>query len=122
MGRGEQRLLRQRVEDERWKPPDPIEIKINFDGAFDKQNSRSRIGIVCRDLSGKILNCRVMVNNRVPTPFVVEALSCLQAMKAGLNLGFRRVVVEGDALNIIKKVKSNDKDKSILSQYISDIK
>ncbi|MBA0780208.1 hypothetical protein Gotri_004338, partial [Gossypium trilobum] len=63
-----------------------------------------------------------MVNNRVPTPFVVEALSCLQAMKAGLNLGFRRVVVEGDAFNIIKKVKSNDKDKSILSQYISDIK
>ncbi|MBA0570767.1 hypothetical protein Golob_004378 [Gossypium lobatum] len=44
-----------------------------------------------------------MVNNGVPTPFIVEALSCLQAMKAGLNLGFRRVVVEGDALNIIKK-------------------
>ncbi|MBA0879401.1 hypothetical protein Goshw_003363, partial [Gossypium schwendimanii] len=48
-----------------------------------------------------------MVNNRVLTPFIVEALSSLQAMKAGLNLGFRRVVVEGDALNIIKKVYRN---------------
>ncbi|MBA0780206.1 hypothetical protein Gotri_004337 [Gossypium trilobum] len=63
-----------------------------------------------------------MVNNRVPTPFAVEALVCLQAMKAGLDLGFKRVVMEVDTLSIMKKVKSNDKDKSVLSQYISDIK
>ncbi|MBA0841185.1 hypothetical protein Goarm_003691, partial [Gossypium armourianum] len=69
-----------------------------------------------------MLNCRTMVNNRVPTPFAVEALMCLQAVKAGLDLGFRRVVMEVDTLSIIKKVKSNDKDKLVLSQYISDIK
>ncbi|KAK5772977.1 hypothetical protein PVK06_049279 [Gossypium arboreum] len=61
------------------------------------------------------LNCRAMINNRVPTPFAVEALACLQAVKVSLDVGFRLMVVEGDALNIIKKVKSNDKDKSVLS-------
>ncbi|MBA0570766.1 hypothetical protein Golob_004377 [Gossypium lobatum] len=44
-----------------------------------------------------------MVNKRVPTPFAVEVLVCLQAMKAGLDLGFRRVVMEVDTLSIIKK-------------------
>ncbi|MBA0696511.1 hypothetical protein Goari_003058, partial [Gossypium aridum] len=63
-----------------------------------------------------------MVNKRVPTPFAVEALVCLQAMKVGIDLGFRWVVMEVDTLSIIKKVKSNDKEKPVLSQYISDIK
>lgn len=66
------------MEDEWWKPPFPIEIKINFDGAFDKQNSRPGTRIVSKDSSGMILNCRTMVNNRVPIPFA--------AVKVGLDI------------------------------------
>ncbi|MBA0746662.1 hypothetical protein Gogos_009161, partial [Gossypium gossypioides] len=106
------RLPGQRVVEERWRPPKPDEIKINFDGAFDKQTFKFGIGIVCRDPEGKILNCRSKVNNRIPTTFAVEALACLQAVRMGLDLDYRRVVVEGDAFSIIKKLQRKENDKS----------
>nr|KJB61324.1 hypothetical protein B456_009G352100 [Gossypium raimondii] len=116
------RLPGQRVVEERWRPPKPDEIKINFDGAFDKQTFKFGIGIVCRDPEGKILNCRSKVNNRIPTTFAVEALACLQAVRMGLDLGYRRVVVEGDALSIIKKLQRKENDKSVLTLYTINIK
>ncbi|KAG8492969.1 hypothetical protein CXB51_012664 [Gossypium anomalum] len=95
------KLPGQRVVEERWRLPKLDEIKINFDRAFDKQTFKSGIGIVCRDSKGKILNCRL------------EALACLQVVRIDLDLGYRRVVVEGDALSIIKKLQRKENDKLI---------
>ncbi|KAK5818410.1 uncharacterized protein LOC108477907 [Gossypium arboreum] len=121
MGRGKPQLPGQRIV-ERWRPLEPDEIKINFDGAFDKQIFKYGIGIVCRDSEGKILYCRLEVNNRIPTTFAAKALACVQAVRMGLDLSYQRVVVEGDALSIIKKIQRNENDKSMLSPYIIDIK
>lgn len=104
----------QRIEEEWWRPPKPSEIKINFDGAFYRQTSKSGTVIISKDSEGKILNCTTVVNNRIPTLFVTKALPYLQAVKTSLDMGLQKVVVEGDAFNIIKKIQNNEKDKSIL--------
>ncbi|KAG8488566.1 hypothetical protein CXB51_016292 [Gossypium anomalum] len=79
-------------------------------------------GIALQDSEGKILYCRLEVNNRIPTTFAAKALACLQAVRMGLDLSYQRVVVEGDALSIIKKIQRNENDRSMLSPYIIDIK
>ncbi|MBA0682261.1 hypothetical protein Goari_023992 [Gossypium aridum] len=43
---------------------------------------------------------------------MVEAGACLQALQFAEDLGFQRILVEGDALIVIKKMKSIEEDKS----------
>ncbi|MBA0729128.1 hypothetical protein Golax_025802, partial [Gossypium laxum] len=112
----------QRIEEERWRPPDLSEVKINFEATFDKQTNKSSTSIVCRDLEGVILGSKTVVNIRIPTPFAAEVLACLQPIQTRLELGFRQVVIEGDTLSVIKKVQSKEEDRSVISPYIDDIK
>ncbi|MBA0583584.1 hypothetical protein Gorai_014435 [Gossypium raimondii] len=49
-------------------------------------------------------------------------MACTMAMKLCLDLGLRRLVVEGDSVTGIKKVKLSEVDKSKISAYIEDIK
>ncbi|KAA3481304.1 glycine, alanine and asparagine-rich protein-like [Gossypium australe] len=54
--------------------------------------------------------------------FHSEAVGCIVAMKLCLDLGLRRLEVEGDSLTMIKKAKSNEDDRSEISAYIEDMK
>lgn len=42
-------------------------------------------------------------NNFVANPTTTEARACLQAVAVAEELGFRRLVVEGDSLTVVKK-------------------
>ncbi|MBA0621159.1 hypothetical protein Godav_006807 [Gossypium davidsonii] len=44
----------------------------------------------------------MLVNEGVLTPFAVEAIACLLAVQAGLEMGLRRVIIEGDALSVLR--------------------
>ncbi|KAK8701739.1 hypothetical protein V6N13_020118 [Hibiscus sabdariffa] len=58
----------------------------------------------------------------VADAFVAEALAYFQAIVFAKDLGFRRIIVEGDSLTVIQKVKCNILDKSIISPIVHDIK
>ncbi|KAK8595413.1 hypothetical protein V6N13_016784 [Hibiscus sabdariffa] len=53
---------------------------------------------------------------------MAEALACFQAIVFAKDAGFRRIVVEGDSLTVIKKVNCNILDKSIIAPIIHDVK
>ncbi|KAK5839252.1 hypothetical protein PVK06_008028 [Gossypium arboreum] len=44
------------------------------------------------------------------------------AVQMGLNLGFMEVMIEGDALAIVKKLHANHDDRSVISAYTIDSK
>ncbi|MBA0818753.1 hypothetical protein Gohar_028272, partial [Gossypium harknessii] len=58
-------------------------------------------------------NCRVWSG---------EATGEYNAVQTGLELKYRQVIIEGDALIVIRKVQSKEEDRSIISPYIVDIK
>ncbi|KAG8486156.1 hypothetical protein CXB51_019595 [Gossypium anomalum] len=92
------------IEMERWRPPEPPMLKINFGAAFNERSKTSRSGLVCRNSEGKMIGSRTVMNKNVPNPFAAEALACLQAIEMGIDMNQREmVVVEGDALTIVKK-------------------
>lgn len=107
---------------ESWRPPEDINVKINFDAAFDKQHKRSCTVIVIRNSSGHVLKTKVHNNRHIPSTFAAEALVCVQAVRFGAESGFLRVEVEGDKLSVIKKILCEDDDRSEIRSYILDAK
>ncbi|MBA0853861.1 hypothetical protein Goshw_023047 [Gossypium schwendimanii] len=88
------------IEIERWRPLEP---PINSEG--------------------KMIGSRTVMNKNIPNPFAAEALACLLAIEMGIDMNLKEVVVvEGDALTIVKKMHSMSDDRSVLRVYISDAK
>ncbi|MBA0666144.1 hypothetical protein Goklo_002593, partial [Gossypium klotzschianum] len=42
----------------------------------------------------------MILNNHIPATFAVKAFACFQAVQMGLDLGFLKVEIEGDALTV----------------------
>ncbi|MFQ6651461.1 hypothetical protein Gotur_023788 [Gossypium turneri] len=81
-----------------WKPPKAPFLKINFDAAFKAHFAKSYLGLVIRDERSRIIGKRVILNEYVSFVFAAKALVCLQALKLGVEVGLRDVVIEGDSL------------------------
>lgn len=89
---------------ERWCPPDPVFIKINFDAAFKTQTKESCSGLVCTNIDGQMMSSKIILNRHIPSPFATEDLACLHATQMRSDLGFRNVIIEGDVRFIIRKL------------------
>lgn len=101
-----------------WEPPPPSFIKINFDAAFSKEECKSCSGLVIKDYNGQV----VVTHKNIPSPFVAEAIAYVQSLKWGKELGFQKVIIEGDSLSTIRKIQSENKDRSLICVYINDCK
>ncbi|MBA0785206.1 hypothetical protein Gotri_027163 [Gossypium trilobum] len=77
--------------------------KINFDGAYNKQMKQLGRCIIYRNLKAENLGAKMIFNDRVLIPFAAEAIACLQAIHAGLEMRVRQIVIEGDALSVIRQ-------------------
>ncbi|KAK5812958.1 hypothetical protein PVK06_028404 [Gossypium arboreum] len=58
---------------------------------------------------------------RTGDPTTAEAKVCLQAVIFREEMGFQDLVVEGDTLTIIKKLKLVSVDRSVIGNIISEI-
>ncbi|KAK8670331.1 hypothetical protein V6N13_105087 [Hibiscus sabdariffa] len=54
--------------------------------------------------------------------FMAEALSCLQAVTIARELGFNRVVFEGDSRTVIQKCQLEHINSSLISPVMADVK
>ncbi|MBA0604863.1 hypothetical protein Godav_017495 [Gossypium davidsonii] len=65
---------------------------------------------------------KTTLHSNVSSPFLAEAIACLQAVKLGISLGLRSVTIRGDSKTVIKKCQSTERNKSIIGAIINDIK
>ncbi|MBA0856466.1 hypothetical protein Goshw_028835 [Gossypium schwendimanii] len=69
--------------------------------------------IIIRNHEGFTIGAYTYPLGRIGNPTTVEAMAYLQAIIFGeKKMGFRDLVVEGDALTVIKKLKSDSVDRS----------
>ncbi|XP_040952344.1 uncharacterized protein [Gossypium hirsutum] len=101
-------------EEELWE-------SIQFDATFDINNSISASRMVVRGQNGEIAASKSTLHSNVSSPYVVEALACLEATNLGISMGLNSVTVMGDSKTIIKKCKMGVRDKSVLGAIIVDI-
>ncbi|KAK8496773.1 hypothetical protein V6N13_000141 [Hibiscus sabdariffa] len=94
-----------------WSPPLENFVKANFDASFIPHDNRSGTGIIIRNSNGEIMASCVHPNSDILNATFAEALACEQAMLFSCDLGFQRVIVEGDAFNITSKMKNATVDR-----------
>ncbi|XVF59042.1 hypothetical protein PTKIN_Ptkin07bG0242400 [Pterospermum kingtungense] len=102
----------------KWEPPVGSFVKVNFDGAFDKNSNTWGIGIVIRNSEELVMAEKASKVLSVADSFTVEALAAIQAMYFAFESGFRHVSLEGDALCVIKGLRGWMDDLSPIGHII----
>jgi hypothetical protein len=83
---------------EKWIPPAPNWVKINFDTAI--RDSFSDQVVVCRNFDGKILH----LSSLISSPCSInegEALPAQLAISLACSFNFDRFIIEGDSVVVI---------------------
>ncbi|OMP05945.1 hypothetical protein COLO4_08437 [Corchorus olitorius] len=105
-----------------WSAPDPNVIKINFDGVYDNVAKTGSFGVIARDYRGLVIGAYAGRLDFVPDAYTAECKAALKAIIWARDMGFSRIMLEGDALTVIKKVNSGEYDFSPLGVYIAELK
>ena len=91
--------------DNRWQAPQAVFVKVNFDGAVFGELNKSGVGVVIRDNNGTILGSCSEKLSQAYKAEETEALAARKALMFAHELGFQRVILEGDALGLIQALK-----------------
>ncbi|MBA0756894.1 hypothetical protein Gotri_020033 [Gossypium trilobum] len=102
-----------------WRPPKSGVIKLNFDASFASNANFSISAVLARDSDGQIMGACTYPLLDAADAFMAETRACERALYFALDMGFRKVVLEGDSLTAIKKLNSNIVDKSVFSLFLS---
>ncbi|KAK9030169.1 hypothetical protein V6N11_031600 [Hibiscus sabdariffa] len=105
-----------------WVAPSLPFVKINFDSHFKQEAFTAVSGVIIRDNNGHSLGARSKMNCHIASSFAAEAHAAINGLQLALDLGFRYVILEGDSLSVIKKLKSEKEDFSEISALIWDAK
>lgn len=105
-----------------WKSPCSPYIKFNFDAAFQSSNHTAAVGVIGRNAMGRVLVSKSKAISNVASSFAVEAYACKEAVELGLYLSLPKVIIEGDALSIIKKYNNLCLDRSEIGPILQDVR
>ncbi|XP_075633885.1 uncharacterized protein LOC142606414 [Castanea sativa] len=97
-------------------------VKVNFDGAVLQGSDEAGLGTIFRNDSGLVMATLTQV---IPLPTSVEMVEVLAARRALIfakELGFDRVILEGDSEIAIRAMKSEDYSSAPFGHIILDIK
>lgn len=92
----------------KWLHPPLNAYKVNFDGAFKASTKTGGIKVVIRDVDGNLMGSKIVTIHEATDPFIVEATATVQALEFASNLRFQKIILEGDALSIVKMLKNNN--------------
>ena len=98
----------------KWRKPSPGWIKFNWDAAIDLECQRMGIGIIARDHTGTFLAAVSTSMPGVTDPTTAEAITSWKMAEACVTLGYSKVILEGDSIEIVNSMQS---DGSCWSRY-----
>lgn len=74
---------------------------------MDKKKGQVGLGIIARDHTGKCLIAHSLTYVMNPELVVAKPYAALNAILMGRDLGIYGILFEGDALQVVKAVRSN---------------
>ncbi|KAK5824155.1 hypothetical protein PVK06_018918 [Gossypium arboreum] len=98
-----------------WRPP-------NSGTSFLKESRISFAVILARNNEGQFFGACTYPFGDVVDAVVAETRTCKRAMLFAADLGWKRILLEGDSLTTIKKLNSKEEDRSILRPIINNIR
>ncbi|KAH1072683.1 hypothetical protein J1N35_025011 [Gossypium stocksii] len=70
--------------------------------------------VIVRDSKDEIVGAETYLFSNVSDAFLVEARACERALLFTVEKGYRRVIIEGDSLTVIKSIHKKEEDKLII--------
>ena len=95
---------------------------MNYDGAIFAEQGRAGIGVVVRNSEGAVM---ASLSQQVPPPTTaaqVEAMAARKAIELALEIGLRKVIIEGDLDTIYRELNSTDPSLALHGHVIQDIR
>ena len=92
------------TKEKKWTPPHEGVIKVNFDGAVNVNERTSGMEVVARDSDGMVVGAFESCVKDMIDPTTVEALAAVKALTFAKDMGFQKIILEGDALAVINKI------------------
>jgi ribonuclease HI len=107
---------------ERWKPPPESMLKINWDAAVDSRRGIVGLGILVRDVGGRVKAACIMTKKMVASAPDAEALAALHAVILANEGKYTGVIFEGDALIVVNALNSPNYCESTYGHYVEGMK
>jgi hypothetical protein len=93
----------------RWKAPQSGWVKANWDASLAVKKGWASLGVVVRDDCGRVLVAQSQTVLDFFTASLAEARAALLAVQICKEVGFNRVLFEGDAKLVISAINSTDR-------------
>jgi hypothetical protein len=106
----------------KWSPPPEGTVLINVDAAIFSSTRRMGIGAVIRDHTWNCLVACSEQSEEVVAPEIAEALAMRRAIILPKEEGFSKIIVNSDCLSVVKRVTSDQDDRSLCGPVIHDIR
>ncbi|KAL4368393.1 hypothetical protein GQ457_05G012340 [Hibiscus cannabinus] len=106
----------------KWIKPGPGQVKINVDGAWLVERRVAAIGVIARDHQGMMIDGCAMQVAGAHSAETVEACTFSTGVRMAIAKGWENVVVEGDAMSIINRLKDPGQDLSVVAYFLVDTK
>ena len=105
----------------RWTPPLDHWYKLNFDGATFADKDTAGIGIVVRNSDNLVMASLAQQVPLPPSVIEVETLAARWALEFALELGFERIILEGDSESLDKVLKTECSNFTMYRHLVQDI-
>ena len=80
-------------------------LKVNCDGAIFLESNKLSIGVIVRNINGQVIDSMSQQLNLVYKSIEVEAMIAIKGLEFATELGFNRVVVEGELRIVMNGLK-----------------
>ena len=91
----------------KWSPPVEDYHKVNFDGAIFKGEEKAGIGVTIRNCQGMVMASLSQKISLPQTVVELETLAATRALEFSIELGFSKVILEGDSETVIKALQDS---------------
>jgi hypothetical protein len=103
-----------------WTKPPPGVLKTNWDAAVDGKRRKIGVGVIVRNHEGGVIAMMCEIINFIQDPVTAEALAARRAVEFSRTLGVGELILEGDALQIVEALQSEDGGRSLYGVIIED--
>lgn len=103
-----------------WQPPPDDCYKLNFDAGFNSSTKVAKLGVVIRNHQGDFMAGLTRMVESVPDATTAEALACKEGVRFAQDSLFRDLIIEGDSLNIVKRLQQVKIDRAPSGRIVDD--
>ncbi|XP_042974848.1 uncharacterized protein LOC122306483 [Carya illinoinensis] len=108
--------------EKKFQSPSQVSKQVHAEMVAIGSRSKVGIGVIVRDSEGLVIASLCSSITLNPNPMLGEAVAALRATILCAELGLTQIIIEGDALNVVQAVQSEEENWNAFGMVIRDVK